>query len=528
MIRRAEGIGKNAHVGLYFSIMPKTIPAPPGAADLSAGRRPDPAGSRSLARSVLAGTGLIAAAGAAVKLIGLLSSPILTRLAGPSPYGVVALAGTISSLATTVALMGMDLSYARYFFEDAGRGREQVERFCWRFTLGTGAVMSILAGWAWRWMDDSSGSPWGVAAIVAASTFAAATIAMATTRQRVRGGYTRISAAVVSGSLVGVPLSLLLAWLWRADEYALLLGALAGSAVTAAVLGLPPADSLLSPSGLDGKQRRDLVRMGAAAAVTAPMFWVMNSADRWFLEAWAGEGAVGVYSFAAGIGMAGTMVIGALTTAWFPEMSREYEALRENALGNIGRLWARFAVMHMVTWLAVAAAGGDTIRLVADPRFHEGAVLVPWLAGGIFFYGMAALANTGLFLAKTQGPAAFWWVVGAACNVVCNALLVRRFGPTGASLSLVAGFAVIAAGTTWSAQSRLCLPIPWGRILAAGSITLAAGAFTHFPWSASPICSLLMKLPAGAGVAAVVSWIAAPDWARRLVDRARGRGMKPT
>lgn len=508
--------------------MPEMIPVPPGAADLSAGRRPGPAGSRSLARSVLAGTGLIAAAGAAVKLIGLLSSPILTRLAGPSPYGVVALAGTISSLATTVALMGMDLSYARYFFEDAGQGRERVERFCWRFTLGTGAVMSILAGWVWRRTDDTSGSPWGIAAIVAASTFAAAVIAMATTRQRVRGRYTRISAATVSGSLVGVPLSLLLAWLWRADAYALLLGALAGSAVTAAVLGLPPAGSLLSPSGLDGTQRRDLVRMGAAAAVTAPMFWVMNSADRWFLAAWAGEGPVGIYSFAAGIGMAGTMVIGALTTAWFPEMSREYETLRENALGNIGRLWARFAVMHMVTWLAVAAAGGDTIRLVADPRFHEGAVLVPWLAGGIFFYGMAALANTGLFLAKTQGPAAAWWVAGAACNVACNALLVRRFGPMGASLSLVAGFAVIAAGTTWSAQSRLYLPIPWGRILAAGSITLAAGAFSHSPWSAAPIYSLLMKLPAGAAVAAVVAWIAAPDWARRLVDRACGRSSTPT
>lgn len=491
------------------------------------GGRPGGPGGRSLARAVLGGTGLLAGAGAITRLFGLVSSPILTRLVGPEPYGVVALAGTISSLATTVAMMGVDLSYARYFFDGGSARGEAVERFFWRFSLGTGLAMSLLAGTFWWWWDDATASRGGLAVVVAAGTFAAVGIAMATTRRRVRGRYPRIATATVAGGAVGVALSVLLAWCWRPDAWAMLGGSLAGSAVTMAILGIPPAATLLVGSGLDGGKRRELLQMGLASAVSAPMFWVMSSADRWFLGAWTGQGALGVYAFASGIGLTGMMVNTALTLAWFPEMSREYEASREDALKGIGRLWARLAGLLMVTWLVVASAGGDLIRLLADRRFHEGAPLVPWLAGGVFFYGMAGLANTGLFLRKDMAPSAAWWVAGAAVNVAGNALLVGRHGPIGASLAACLGFAVVAFGMTWSAQSRLYLPIPWGKILVAGTLSLTAGVVMCGPWGASPIRSLLVKFPAGVAVAAAVMGAVAPDWLRRLVRGALGERPDP-
>jgi O-antigen/teichoic acid export membrane protein len=261
--------------------------------------------------------------------------------------------------------------------------------------------------------------------------------------------------------------------------------------------------------------------MGFASAVTAPMFWVMSSADRWFLGAWAGQGPLGVYAFASGIGLTGMMVNSALTLAWFPEMSREYETSREDALGGIGRIWARLAGLLMVTWLAVAASGGDLIRLLADRRFHEGAPLVPWLAGGVFFYGLASLANTGLVLRKNLVPTAAWWVVGAAANLAGNALLVRRFGGMGASLAACLGFAVIAVGMTLSAQSRLYLPIPWRRFAAAAGVSLALGIAMCTPWDPSPLLSLLMKFPVGVAVAAALGWIVAPDWVSRVFGKGK-------
>jgi len=162
--------------------------------------------------------------------------------------------------------------------------------------------------------------------------------------------------------------------------------------------------------------------------------------------------------------------------------------------------------------------------LLADRRFHGGAPLVPWLAGGVFFHGLAALANTGLVLRKNLAPTVAWWVAGAAANLALNAFLVGRLGPMGASLAACGSYALIAAGMIGSSQSRLYLPIPWGRLGGAAALSLAAGALMSVPWRPSPLWSLLLKFPAGVAVAAMMGGIAAPDWMRRLV---RGDFLRP-
>ena len=185
----------------------------------------------SFARAVLGGAGLLAAAGVVTKLFGLLSSPILTRLVGPSPYGIVALVGTISSLATTVAIMGVELPYARFYFDGGGEEGEAVERFCWRFALGVGLVLSLLAWAGWRWGSGPLSAPEDLGPVVAGTTIVAVAISMATTRQRVRGAYSRIAAGTVAGGGVAVALSILFALRWRPDAWAMLVGVLAGALV---------------------------------------------------------------------------------------------------------------------------------------------------------------------------------------------------------------------------------------------------------------------------------------------------------
>jgi len=294
-----------------------------------------------------------------------------------------------------------------------------------------------------------------------------------------------------------------------------------------AVVGFPPMDTFSGGSGLSRDARRQIVRLGLAGAVTAPMHWVMNSADRWFIGLSQGEGPLGVYAFATSVGLAGMIVNSAVTLAWFPETARDYESDREEATSRIGRIWARLAAVLVVVWLAVTAAGGDFVRLIAAPAFHEGGSYIPWMAGGVLFAGIASLANTGLLLGKDMRPAAGWWVGGMAVNLALNALLVRPMGAFGAAVAYCLSFALIAAGAMVSAQSRVPLPVPWGRLGAAAGIALAAGIAMAPPWSYVPLRSLLLKFPVGVAAAALVAWIVASDWMRRILGGGFLRGGKP-
>jgi O-antigen/teichoic acid export membrane protein len=471
---------------------------------------------RSLARRVVEGTGWITAAGGISKLFSLVSSPILTRALGPVPYGVVALVGTISSLATTAALLGLDLSYSRFFFSGTPREGASVERFCWRFSLTLAFVTAAVAGGLWWWGSTRAGLPANLAVILSAGILLTVVCTMAGTRRRLMGSYPRIAASIAGSGLVGAALSIVLALYWRKDAWALLVGAALGTTAAIAILGIPPVKTLLERSGLSGSHRWDVMRLGAAGVVTMPMYWLMNTADRWFLGVWKGQEALGVYSFAANVGLMGIMLNSALTLTWFPEMSRVYEASGEGTPERIGRLWARMAAGLLVVWVAITAAGGDAIRLISAPSFHEGAAYVPWIAGGVFFYGVASLATTGLVLRKNMAPLVGWWSIGAGANLLMNYLLVRDFGSMGAAVAACASFALIAMGVMWSSQARFRLPVSWNRLAVAGCLALAGGIVMHAPWSANPAISLLLKFPAGMSVAVVLVWIVAPDWMMRM------------
>jgi O-antigen/teichoic acid export membrane protein len=339
---------------------------------------------------------------------------------------------------------------------------------------------------------------------------------MATTRRRLEGRYSRIAVSIVAAGGVGVVFSILLAIFWRQDAWALLAGSATGAAIGVWVLGLPPAESILRPSGLPAAFRVDILRLGVAGAVTSPMYWLMNSADRWFLGLLQGAEPLGVYSFAAGVGTIGMMVNNGIMLAWFPEVTRLHEESGEEARAQIGRLWARFSAGLLVAWLGVTAAGGDIIRLLADPRFHEGAGYVPWLAGGILFYGIATMANTGLILAKDMAPAISWWIAGAMVNAGFNALLVKPLGGMGCSVAAAVGYAVVAAGVMCSAQTRFHLPVPWGALATAAVLAAVAGVLLSLPWADSALVSLCLKFPVGAAIGVAVLYIVAPDWVLRL------------
>lgn len=485
-----------------------------------AGPAAAPAAGGSLARRVFGGTGAITAAGVVVRLVAVLSAPLLTRALGPVPYGDAALAGTLTALLATVALLGVDLAYARYYFGGLEANPTAVESFCWRFALVSAVAVSAAGAAVWVLLiAPQSGSSRGLGVLVAAGGLLGVLAALAQTRARLRGQYRRLAVALVVSGVTGTAATLGMAWWWRRDAWPLLAGAALASAVLVAISGVPRAAEFLRPSGLSPRQRGLVVRLGLPGAGTALMYWVLSSADRFVIQAYLPRSDLGTYSFAVGLATAGLVLNSAIVTVWYPEASRSYEGDRVNAPALLGRLWSRLVVLLAVVWLAVAMAGGDLIRLLADPRFAGGAWYVPWLAGAVFFYGVASLANTGLVLSGTMAPAALCWMVGIGVSALLNLTLVPRVGAIAAAVAMCTAFGVIAAGVMWTSERWLPLRIRWRVLLPLLAAVLALGAAGSTPWMRDPAASLLLKLPVGVAAAALAVRMIAPDWFQRALER---------
>jgi O-antigen/teichoic acid export membrane protein len=459
-----------------------------------------------------------------LRLLSIVTLPILTALLSPQAYGVAALVGTVISLVSVFGLAGIDMSYARAYNSAQPPSGVGVEHYCWRFAILGALLTAVVAavGW-WFFNGDSVALDRRLAILVAVGIIFSVVSTMVQTRAILASRYRAIALTIVATGVIGSAASIGIA-IWRQDALALLLPMLLSYLIPVLLLGTPSIAGLAKPSGLTRNEGVALIKIGLAGVVTAPVYWLLSSSDRWFLQHYHGAEAVGVYSIGYSVAVVGMMVNNAVTSVWRFEAAREYEQDPARAQVTLGRLMSRLAALMAVIWLVIAAAGGDMVRWLANERFHAAADYVPYIAGGVFFSGVLHLANTGLLLAKQLNWAALWWLAGGLVCTLLNLALVPRYGGVGAAVTQSASFGLICLGTLATSQVKYRIQLDLVRLMIVMAIILAAGLCLAPPWHRTAPFSLLMKLPLGIVAAIIVSWIAAPDWSVRAVERLRHRG----
>lgn len=472
------------------------------------------------ARRLIAGSMQLTLSNGVVRLLAIVTMPILTSLLNPQAYGIATLLGTVISMVSVFALAGIDVSYARTYHSMQVPNGIDAELFCWRFAIFSSMLMAAISALAWATITSRSAAlDYRLAVLLASGIILSVVHTMTQTRARLGGRYQAMALVTIASGIIGPAASIAIAAWWRQDALALILPMLLSYLIPTLLLGVPPVTALVKPSVLSRDASIPLIKIGLAAIVTAPMYWLLSSSDRWFLQYFHGSEAVGIYSIGYSVGIIGMMINTTVMSVWLPEATREYEQDRERAKLTLGRLMSRLIAAMALIWLTATAAGGDVIRLLANERFHSSAVFVPFIAGGVFFFGTSQLALYGLVLVKQFHWAAIWWFVGGLVCTLLNFSLVPQYGGFGAAITQSVSFAFIFIGILATSQAKYRVQLNWARLTAVMVLIVIAGLFLAPAWYESATVSLLMKFPFGVAVVAITSWLIAPDWCVRGVRK---------
>ena len=447
----------------------------------------------STVRRITFGTAQLTLSNVFVRLLSLVSMPILTRLLTPGAYGAAAMAMTLTAFISAAALGGADVSYIRAYHAKQTAPAAAVEAFTWRYSMASAILAAIAVEVFWGPVSNIFSLPSYAGWLVSACIVLSVAMVMATARARLQSRNGTLSIATACAGMGSVAASIALAYAGWRNELPLLVALAAGYLIPVFILGVPPLRVLLKPSGLSPTVRRHIFGIGIAAVVSAPAYAIMSSSDRWFLAYYQNADTAGIYSVAYGVAIIGMTVNAAGLYIWTPEATRLFEARLPNSVQQLGNITEAMIAVLAWVWLAVAAAGGDIIRLFAAPAFHEGAAVVPLIAGAVFFHGVGHLANTVYVLEKRLHRSVWWWAAGAAASLLLNAVLIPRAGMLGAAASQLLAFAITALGLSFNARRMFAQHINWMRILLVLFTALAA-AFAMVPaWSKEPLVSLLLK-----------------------------------
>lgn len=399
--------------------------------------------------SLVYGLGAVLAKG-----IGFLLLPVFTRIFSPAQYGAIEMLGAIASFVSALLVMGMDSAQSFYFFEQRAQGRAEQARLVssilqWRLTWGV-AIVCIATVATPLFESLFFGSPLGWASFAVA--FAAALFAqvMSQSVEVFRLLYRPWPYVLVTlgQSLAAAVLTLVLVLVFDQGIFGYFAGALLAS-IGAAGVGWWLARDYLDFSRLQRQWWPRLLRFGAPLVPAGMAMYVMNTSDRWFVQHYQGEAALGLYAVGAKFALIVALAIETFRKAWWPiAMDAMHSEDGPQTYRSIARLYMGVGVAAVV-YLAFLAPW--LVGWFTAPAFHAAWPIVGVLAWQSLFYGFYLVASAGIWKAEKTRYSLYLMVLAALLNLALNWLLVPTHGGMGAAIATALSYlAWIAAALTIS------------------------------------------------------------------------------
>lgn len=449
-----------------------------------------PQGLRSvLADSAVYGIGLVA-----LPVALLVATPMLARVLGPDGYGRVEVLTAILSVASVVAILGMDNGVARSYFDygfDQPEERRIVVRTGFLAVLTMSAVLGLILALIALVLAQlllSKPSASSVAATLAAFALLPFMNSVIMSREIFRLERSRrkyVTAGLIQALVgVGAAAALVAAGAGPTGYFAgLILGSCVALAFCLRYGGFFSRDHLI-----DRRELGTMLRYGAPLVPAALATWVIFALDRAMLASMRGLFDVGYYALASKVAAPLFIGMNAFAVAWIPFIlsqppARQLE-LRARALTAV-------AAAAGVGYVLVLLVAPSLVSLLGGPRFAQSVDAVPGIALGWLGWGVALVVATEFAITRRTGVVAVGTVIAAASNAALNVALIPPFGFVGAAWATAGSFFLLAL--IYLVWERRTAPAPyrWFRlgIIAAVLLAVSPILFDSSPASLSRIAA---------------------------------------
>jgi O-antigen/teichoic acid export membrane protein len=217
-----------------------------------------------------------------------------------------------------------------------------------------------------------------------------------------------------------------------------------------------------------------LLRFGAPLMPAGLAMYLMNSADRWFIQHYHGESALGVYAIGARFALVLTLTIETFRKAWWPiAMDAMHSDDGPETYREIARLFMGVGVAAVVylsflsPWL---------VRWLTAPAYHDGWRFVGVLAWQSLFYGFYLVASAGFWKAERTGLAMLVMMAAALLNLALHLLWVPAYGGMGAAIATSLSFLAWIVASLVLSERLWRVGFPVGLLctqVAAGTLVVA-------------------------------------------------------
>ena len=371
-------------------------------------------------------------------LVGLIGTPIVTRLVSPADYGTRSMLALYSQIGMVICSLGLDQTLMHHFYEQAELSEQKsLLQTCCRLpmfaaaAIGAAALISMLL---MKRTDLIADLFLLIGNVLALLLYRFSTLAL---RLQYRSGAYSTVQLVQKASylLLGTALVLLFP---RYHGQLLILASIL-STLIAAGLGLLHERELWTP-GVRCVPPQTLLKYGSPILLGSVLHLLFQSMDRLFLDHFCELSDVGVYSSALNLIAVFSVVQTSFTMLWTnAALDHHVQHPADRRFYQQGN--ASISVL-MLAFGALVVLCKDLIVLLLGSQYQAAASLLPFLMFGPILYTVSETTATGIAIEKR--PVYTVLISAGAClaNFLGNLLLTPTLGALGAAISTACSYLV--------------------------------------------------------------------------------------
>ncbi|MBE6060118.1 MAG: polysaccharide biosynthesis protein [Clostridium sulfidigenes] len=381
-----------------------------------------------------------------VLIIGLISSPIITRIIEPVEYGKFGMFNLYASILMLIITCGLDQSYVRFFYEEdeVNRNKLLFESIKIPFILNIiiSIIIIIFKVPISKYIISEYNPNFIILLILNITLASISRFSLLTVRMKQKGRlYSMLQVMQKLSYLMSIALFFMI---YNNSFLTLAYATLISNVVVAGISIFTERDSWNFKNIKDKKLKNsqlDILKYGIPLIFTVLVTWLFQSADKMAIKAFCGDYEVGIYSSANSIIAILNILQTSFATFWIPVAFEKYEKTPEDTkfFSNINDIVSFFMFGIGIGIILFK----DVIVLILGPKYRTASYIMPFLVFMPVLYTMSEVSVGGINFKKK--PKYHIVIASIAClfNVIGNGILVPTLGAKGAGISTGLAYIVL-------------------------------------------------------------------------------------
>ncbi|MBQ3045703.1 MAG: oligosaccharide flippase family protein [Clostridia bacterium] len=414
-------------------------------------------------------------------VVGVIGTPIITRLVDPVDYGRMSMITVYSGIGVLVCGLGLDQTLARFFYRDESVDfKRKLLQFCCSVPLLFAAVLSVLL-FVFRYVSSFFGLE--MISLTELVLIILNTIAQLLHRYgmlilRLRYSTKMHSVVNILQKASYIILTVVLVCSTSVDHFLILAVSTIFSGFFAFFIEAGHERDLWRPAPGNFKlsvSKGELLKYSIPLMFSGGISMIFNSLDRLFINRYCTLADVGVYASAINLMAVFSVIKTSFNALWMPSAVKHYENNPEDK--KFYQQGNAFISVLMIVFGAAVVLFKDLFVLLLGAEYHEASKIIPFLMFEPIMYTVSETTATGIVVQKKSAYQLAVSAISCLLNLLGNWLLTPVLGPQGAAISTGISYIVFFAIRTYFANKVFYVDYKLSRFAVSTAALLLYSAY---------------------------------------------------